>query len=139
MLTEWLQGIQYTGASLKDDSVGLYKEGYQVYETFLGGNDYILENYIVNYLYRNSLPIISKMGVFMLVVLLVVDVTLIRFHLIGMAAYYKSSLTNDHVIMLIQSFSRAIEHSKLHARNVIKYLKKHNGYDLATMSVLLKI
>ena len=61
---EGLQGIQYTGASLKDDSVGLYKEGYQVYETFLGGNDYILENYIVNYLYRNSLPIISKMGVF---------------------------------------------------------------------------
>ncbi|MFC5649127.1 flagellin lysine-N-methylase [Paenibacillus solisilvae] len=136
---EGLQGIHYTGASLKEESVGLYQEGHQVYKAFLNGNDYILENYIVNYLYRNFLPIISKQGVFMGLVVLIVNVALIRFHLVGMAAYHKSELKNEHVIKLIQSFSRAVEHSPLHARNVIKHLKENNGYDLATMSVLLKV
>ena len=136
---EGLQGIHYTGAALKEESVSLYKEGHQVYDSFLSGSDYILENYIVNYLYRNFLPIISKLGVSMGIILLIADVALIRFHLFGMAAHHKSGLTYNHIIMLIQSFSRAVEHSPLHARNVIKYLKKHNSYDLAAMSVLLKI
>lgn len=138
-LMEGLQGIHYTGAALKEESVSLYKEGHQVYDSFLSGSDYILENYIVNYLYRNFLPIISKLGVSMGIILLIADVALIRFHLFGMAAHHKSGLTYNHIIMLIQSFSRAVEHSPLHARNVIKYLKKHNSYDLAAMSVLLKI
>lgn len=135
---EFLNGIQYDKESKVEEISERYEEAYlNYYKPFMEEHEYILENYLVNYVFKDIFPLGSKNDIFDDYVKLIVHYSLIKMILIGMSAYYKE-LNEEMIIKLIFSFSRAIEHSKGFLNKMFNLLKE-NGYNtMAYMAILIK-
>lgn len=136
-LTEMLSGINYT----KEATVQEVTENYQhaikeYYEPFMKEHEYILENYLVNYIFKNLFPF-GEREVFDDYVMLVIHYSMIKLHLIGMSGFHKG-LTDDLVIKLIQSFAKTVEHSNVYLKKVIDLLKENDFTSMAYMAILIK-
>ncbi|WP_339318592.1 flagellin lysine-N-methylase [Paenibacillus sp. FSL R10-2734] len=135
---EVLHGIQYTEDSTVEEISEIYQLAYsEYYAPFMSSNEYILENYLVNYVFKNLFPSTNNTDIFDSYILLVVHYSLIKLHLIGMAGYHKEDFGVDHVIKLIQSFAKTIEHNSLYLREVIELLKNNNYSSMAYMAILI--
>ncbi|PKU53610.1 MULTISPECIES: flagellin lysine-N-methylase [Lysinibacillus] len=87
-----------------------YKESYtNIYEPFIKENEYMFENYMVNYVFKNLFPYDCK-TFFESYMMLVVNFTLIKLHLIGMAAK-QQQLTQEMFIECVQQLAKVIEHT----------------------------
>ncbi|MEH7302496.1 hypothetical protein V7110_19775, partial [Neobacillus drentensis] len=96
----------------------------------------ILENYLVNYVFKNLFPFV-KNNMFEDYVMLIIHYSIIKLHLIGMAGYH-NGLTIELVIKLIQSFSKTVEHSNVFLNRVLMLLKDNGFSTMAYMAILLK-
>jgi len=135
---QFLLGVQYTEEATVDEVAARYQEAEATYyRPFMAGHEYILENYLVNYVFKNLFPLGGGKNLFDNYVMMVVHYALIKMHLIGMAAFNRG-LTEEVVIKLIYSFARAVEHNPPYLRHVLRLLKD-NGYDtMAYMAILIK-
>lgn len=135
---EFLSGIKYT-ADAKVEEIGeRYKEAYlNYYEPFMKGHEYILENLLVNYVFREIFPVNSPKGAFDDYMNLVIHYSLIKMLLIGMAAYNKK-LDEALIIKLVYSFSRAVEHNRKFFGNTFKLFKESGYNTMAYMAILIK-
>ncbi|MGG1664385.1 flagellin lysine-N-methylase [Brevibacillus sp. NRS-1366] len=136
---EMAQGIGYT----EDTSLELVTENYQkayhkYYLPFMMEHEYILENYLVNYVYKNLFPVNNGKAVFDEYVMLVVHFAIIKLVLIGMAGFHKEKLNIDHIIKLIQSFAKIVEHSNSFLMEVRDLLRNSGYISMAYMSILIK-
>lgn len=95
-----------------------YEEAYHTYYLpFMNEKGYMLENYLVNYVFERCIPLdgqtplesFERMYRYY---------TLIKLHLIGMAAYHKG-LKEEHVVKLIQAFSKVFDHNEQYSKTVI--------------------
>jgi len=135
--TELLHGIEYT-SKLNIEEIGRrYQEVYEsYYSPFMAQHGYILENYLVNHVFKNLFPF-DQRTVFDSYVMLIVHYALIKLHLIGMSGFHQN-LTQDLVIKLIQSFAKTVEHNPVYVRKILDLLKQ-NGYNtLVWMALLIK-
>lgn len=137
-LSETLKGIEYTSEANMEEVAENYKEAFDEYfRPFIGDREYILENYLVNYVFKNLFPFGKNHTMFEDFIMLILHYSLIKLHLIGMARFHKG-LTEDLVITLIQSFSKSVEHNNVYLGRAFKLLKD-NGYStMAYMSILIK-
>ena len=55
-----------------------------------------------------------------------------------MAGALKEQFDTEHVLQLIQSFSKAIEHNKNYSEQVHEFLRQHNFNQLPHMAILLR-
>lgn len=108
------------------------------YEPFMSGHEYILENYLVNYIFKNLFPFTSKEGMFEDYTLIVIHYALIKMHLIGMAAYHKENFNQDQVIKLIQAFVKTVEHNTNFLTYIKQWLKENKVNTMAHMAILIK-
>ncbi|HEY0828349.1 MAG TPA: flagellin lysine-N-methylase [Bacilli bacterium] len=137
-LKEVLLGIKYTGEAAVEETSEHYREAYHAYyQPFMREHEYILENYLVNYVFKTLFPLGGK-SVVDEYVMLVMHYAMIKLHLIGMAGFHKGDFGVDHVIKLIQSFAKTIEHNALYLRGAIELLKKNNYTSMAYMAILIK-
>ncbi|MFC5405139.1 flagellin lysine-N-methylase [Cohnella soli] len=109
-----------------------YEQAYHdFYKPFMEENEFILENYLVNYAFRNldykSLDQFYLMCVYFAV---------IKYHLIGLAGSRKG-LDTDLVIKQIQSFVKRFEHHPA-TYTVIKHLHKKEFASLRGFVLILK-
>jgi lysine-N-methylase len=114
---DFLDGIHYEAASPIEGCTPFFEEAYaRYYRPFMQQRPYILENYLVNHVSRTRLPYgVDAQGklndplteYFVMCVLYAV----IKGLLIGMAGHYREAFAEAHVIKLIQSFAKAVEHS----------------------------
>lgn len=136
-LTEMLKGIQYTKEASVEEITEHYKKAYEeFYEPFMTEHEYILENYLVNYIFKNLFPFGHK-TIFDDYVMLVIHYSMIKLHLIGMAGFHKE-LTTDLVIKLIQSFAKSVEHNVFYLKNVFDLLKANEFTTMPYMAILIK-
>ncbi|MBX9974389.1 flagellin lysine-N-methylase [Cytobacillus firmus] len=136
-LTEMLQGIQYTREATIEEVTEYYKKSLkEYYEPFMTEHEYILENYLVNYIFKNLFPLEQK-TLFEDYIMLVIHYSLIKLHLIGMAGFHKG-LTNDLVIKLIQSFAKTVEHNNTYLNKVLNLLKVNDFATMPYMAILVK-
>lgn len=136
-LMETLEGIQYSSDFLTEESIELYRDAHQdLFLPFIAEHEYILENYLVNYTFKNLFPI--KRDVFEEYIVLVVHFALIKMHLIGMMGYHRKAFSVEHVIKLIQSFSRTVEHAPNELRRFLNYLNENGYCTLSFMASLIK-
>lgn len=136
---EFLNGIQYTTEATKEEIGARYAEAYDTYyKPFMQEHEYILENYLVNYVFKNLFPINGEKHIFDNYVLLIVHYAMIKMLLIGMAGFHKKNFGIDHVIMLIQTFAKVIEHNNAYVKQAFKLLKANNMNSLAYMTILIK-
>lgn len=136
---EFLHGIQYTAEATKEEIGVRYAEAYdKYYQPFMAQHEYILENYLVNFMFKNLFPVNGEKHIFDNYVLLIVHYAMIKMLLIGMAGFHKENFGTDQVIKLIQSFAKVIEHNNAYLKEAFKILKVNNMNTLAYMAILIK-
>lgn len=112
---DFLDGIHYTAGCALEACVGSFEESdSRYYQPFMQARPYILENYLVNYVFRTRFPYgvdadgnaNDAMTEYLVMGLLY---GVIKGLLIGMAGQYKETFSEEHVVKLIQSFGKAFE------------------------------
>ena len=137
---DFMHGLAWTGESTMGELTARYCLSSQsFFLVFVRQNEHVLENYLVNYIFRTVFPYRCKLpdqkfaiestreslrNVFLL---LAVHYAIIRTLLIGIAALYKDNLRVDHAIKLVQSYSKVFLHSSSFEQATIEYL--HNNID----------
>lgn len=136
---EFLQGIQCTEEAKKEEMTVQYSQAHnKYYQPFMQQHEYILENYIINYVFMKLFPFNGEKHVFDSFILLTVHYAMIKMFLIGMAGYHKEDFSTVHVIKLIQSFGRVIEHNDILVKHIFNLLKSNDMNTLAYMAILIK-
>lgn len=135
---EALLGIGYVTDAVYADVAAKYSEMISLYyEPFMKEHEYIMENFLVNYVFNNTFPFSRYDNVFEEYVMLVVHFSIIKMLLIGVGALHKG-MTTEHAVRVIQSFSKMFEHNKKFLTDLSAKLK-NNGYtSMAYMAILIK-
>ncbi|WP_426454771.1 flagellin lysine-N-methylase [Paenibacillus sp. S-38] len=106
------------------------------YEPFMQEHGYMLENYLVNYVFKNVMPLDSS-SLFESYTRMIMHYSLIKIHMVGIAGHVQG-LTTDTVIKLIQSISKTFEHSVEYFENIMTLVKDNGFMSMAYMSILIK-
>lgn len=106
------------------------------YEPFMKENDFMLENYIVNYVFKNLVPY-DYNSLFESYMMLIIHFNLIKIHLIGMAAN-QQQLNENMVVECVQQLAKTIEHNSLYLANVRQAMEDSGYISMAHMFVLIK-
>lgn len=135
---KFLKGIDYDADTKVEEAGERYKEAcLNYYEPFMKDHEYILENLLVNYIFKEMFPINSQDGVFDDYMKMTIHYSLIKMFLIGMAAYNKK-LNEELIVKLVYSYSRAIEHNSIFFDKTFKLFKEKGYNTMAYMAILIK-
>ena len=115
----------------------LYEQAYSnYYEPYMKEHEFILENYLVNYIFTKFFPN-SQNSFSKSYTMLAVNFSLIKLQLIGMANTHQG-LTEELVIKCIQSYSKAVDHNKISFSHVQKKLNDAGLNTVAHMFIMIK-
>jgi len=123
---EFLQGIGYSAGSTSASDAFHYVEAEAKYcAPFFAAHPHILENYLLNYVYRTLFPFgreasahITPQGIFDEYMLMVTQYALVYGLLVGVAGHAREAFGEEHVVRLVQSFSKAVEHSPSYLKEI---------------------
>lgn len=134
---EYQKGI---GASARSaDGVRRLAEAQHRYlNPFLAQHGYLLENYLVNFIFKDLFPAAEGESAFDAFTLLVTRYVLIRLHLTGIAAH-RGQLTEGEAVSFIQAFSKTVEHHKTYLETISAHMARRRYNTLAHMGLLLEI
>lgn len=117
----------------------IYRQAYnEYYQEVLENYGFVLENYLVNYCFKNLFPLGSGEDIFKEYVYMVIHFSLIKISIIGLCAYNKREINEEEIIMLIYNFSRAIEHNSAIDKIIYEWLQKNELNNLAIMTMMIK-
>jgi lysine-N-methylase len=137
-LLEYSAGIGHRDEATIEDVARTYAEACEkYYEPFMKTHEYILENLLVNFVFRGLFPFSGSNQPFNNYVLLAVYYSLIRTFLIGMAGFHKERFSTEHVLKLIQSFAKTIEHNPTYLSRLHTALMANESASMAHMTVLI--
>jgi lysine-N-methylase len=137
---QFMKGIGYSKEQTVDAMVDTYQRVYDsYYKPFMNSHEHLFENYAVNYAFQNLFPFgkPGKHRVFEEYVMLVINVSMIRLHLVGIAGYNKG-LDDSIFTSLIYSMARAIEHCGQYLDLVFENLVRCGYTSMPFMAILLK-
>lgn len=138
-IAEFLHGIAYHSDASTEEITARYAEAYeQYYLPFMTKHEYILENYLVNYVFSKLFPYSNRQTFYDNYVTLVIHYSLIKLHLIGMAGYHKEAFSTELVLKLIQSLAKAVEHDNKYVSSIHSLLKDNGYTTLGYMAILIK-
>ena len=148
---ECMQGVGWTQESTMEDLGSRYTAAYtQYYAPFLSEHEYLMEHYLINYVYRTLFPLGPQQSSRKLGIpqtdntictqyrLMAAYYAIIQTVLIGLAGFHKSALSPAHAIKLIQSFTKNFEHSLSYPSRVIQVLTGRGLKNAASMAVLFQ-
>jgi lysine-N-methylase len=143
---EFLQGIQYNPNSTAEEDARHYTAAYSnYYLPFQQKHEYILENFLTNYVFKNLFPFGRPAGlhheqrtISEEYFLLLAQFALIKGLLIGLAGQQRHRFAPEHVVKVIQSISKISEHSPAYLQSVLQLLDERNLKSAYGMSVLLR-
>lgn len=146
---KFMQSMDWTPEVSLEELGRRYAAAHSQYcEPFLNLHPHILENYLVSYVHRTLFPLgpqestrgISTHHAAKTVrdqyQLMMVHYALIQTLLIGVAAYQKEQFGTAEVVQVIQSYTKAFEHSPSFAERALKILVQ-KGVSNCTMLALL--
>ena len=136
---DFLQGVHHAPGLSLETCAAFYAEAHaRYYQPFMREHPFILENYLINYVFRTQFPFgVSLQGEASdpqaEYLQMTIQYAAIKGLLIGMAGHYQGAFATGHVVKLIQSFSKAVEHCP-------KFLETSNPAlaSAAGMALLLK-
>jgi lysine-N-methylase len=133
--SDLMNGLAWTPDSTMEELADRYCLSTQRYLLpFVRRHPHLLENYLVNYIFRTVFPYRRKLpdrkfsidfgreSLRNAFLLLAVHYAIVRTLLIGMAALYKDNLSVDRVVKLVQSYSKTFMHSSSFETVAIEYL-----------------
>jgi lysine-N-methylase len=147
---EFMSGLAWTKESTMEELAARYRQASERYfQPFARRHEHLLENYLVNYVFRTLFPYRRKQpnGTFAIdsgresmknaYLLLVSHYAIVRTVLIGMAAFHKDDLGIDHAVKLVQSYSKAFLHSSPFEAIVIESLGNDTKFPLHKIAALV--
>lgn len=101
-----------------------YERNYKKYlKPYLNKKSYILENFLVNYIFIYSSEFFNFNNIWTSYLKLCVLYGLLKLNLVGLAVYHKE-MNDELMLKLIQSLSKTIIQDKTYWQSVIKYLEE---------------
>lgn len=137
-LIEGLELEEDDNNEIKDmeTTIAKYQESYSnLYKAFMKDNEYMLENYVVNYVFKNLFPY-DYNSLFESYMMLVIHFTLIKLHLIGMAAK-QQQLTQEMVIECVQQLAKIVEHNPSYLQGVHEGMETSGYNSMGHMFVMI--
>jgi lysine-N-methylase len=142
----FIEGIQYTPDSTHERDLQHYLEAYTVYYLpFMQEHEYILENYLTNYVFKSLFPFgrpasvhHEQRSILTEYFLMLTQYALIKGMLIGMAGKYQTAFGTEHIITLIQSFSKVAEHNPTYLKEIIAFIESRDLKNPRGMAILLR-
>ncbi|KAB3524889.1 flagellin lysine-N-methylase [Alkaliphilus serpentinus] len=114
-----------------------YKRSYEKYlRPYLDKNSYILENFMVNTVFVYSRELLNLKDLWTSYLKLCVIYGLVKFNLIGLAAYHKG-MNDELLLKLIQSFSKTFIQDKVYWQSVFEYLQEEGLVKLNSLIELI--
>jgi lysine-N-methylase len=147
---EFEQGLGCT-AGTEQGILDAYAEGYRTfYRALMDAQPHILENYLINYVFKNHYPFGGPVGQHDgsaasandtedAHMLMCVQTALVQTMLIGMAARHREAFDLGHVVKLVQSVSRGFEHNKSLLRRIAQRARERGLNNPRGMALLLKL
>ncbi|MBU2699203.1 lysine-N-methylase [Sporomusaceae bacterium BoRhaA] len=136
---DFFNGMDYATGDSEEQLALRYEKAFtQFYQPFMGQHEYIMENYLVNYVFKELFPVQGQGHIFDNYVLLVVHFAMMKILLTGMAAFYKEKFSADHVMKAFQSYSKEVEHNKNYLLVVIQFLESNHFNTMPYMNALIK-
>jgi lysine-N-methylase len=148
---EFMQGIEWTSQSSMDDIGRNYASVVsQYYAPFMSSHEHMLEHYLVNYVHRTMFPLgpqESNRGLSVHHIAtsirdqclrMIVHYGIIQTVLIGLAGFHKAEFGSGHVIKVIQSFTKAFEHSLTFPERTLQILAEKGVNSCAGLAILIR-
>ncbi len=143
----FLGGIGYSPESTATSDAQHYVEAEARYSRpFFESHPHVLENYLLNYVYRTLFPFgreasahHTPQSIFDEYILMVTQFVLINGLLIGMAGRYREEFGEAHVVKLVQSFSKAVEHNPSYLKEINKFVEDRKLGSPEGLIILLKL
>lgn len=139
--------IDYTrefikGIGIEDENSNMAEtirqEGFQkYYAPFMEKREYLLENYLVNFVFKDLFPAAEGLDAFDAYMMLVIRFSLIKLHLIGIGIHRKG-LTEETVVGFIQAFSKTVEHHKTYLESIADHMIQSKYNSIQYMTLLLQ-
>jgi lysine-N-methylase len=144
---DFVKGVGYAPNLTAADYAPHYLEAEARYSgPFFAAHPFILENYLLNYVFRTLFPFgreasahHTPQSIFDEFVLMATQYAVIRGLLIGMAGHYRERFGAEHVIKLVQSFSKAVEHSPSYLKKAGDFIREHKLDGNQGLATLLKV
>ncbi|WP_050606994.1 flagellin lysine-N-methylase [Clostridium niameyense] len=115
-----------------------YNKCYEIYyKPFFKDREYILENYLVNYVFANVFPL-GKNKVFEDYSMLITYYSIIKIYLVGLSSYYKEDFSDQEVVNFIQKFYRFVMHDSGYNSWILDTLKSNNINNMAHMALFIR-
>jgi lysine-N-methylase len=142
----FLQGIGYSAESEQESDTQHYVEVEdRYYRPFLQAHESLLENYLIHYVFKNLFPFgrrassyYTPQGIFTEYELLAAHYVLVNGLLTGMAGYYETAFNVGHVVKLVQSLSKTMEHSPALLRDIAQFIQSRDPKRIKGIAVLLR-
>lgn len=134
---EMVEGLQLKATVTEQEKIKGYEQFYaQYYIPFLETHGYIIENYLVNYIFSRVMPL-DQDEPFESYMQLVMHYILIKLHLVGMGKYHEG-ITPENALTLIQSLTKAFSHDNNYFKGLLALFEKNHFNTLAYMTILIK-
>jgi lysine-N-methylase len=142
----FVEGIASSENSRSGDDVERFLQAEEDYHRpFFERYPFILENYLVNYIFQNLFPYgregsadFTPRSMFDEYVQMTAQFAWVNALLIGVAGHYKGAFSEEHVVQTIQSFTRSVEHYPDVLQSITEYISSRRLDSLQGMAILLK-
>lgn len=106
------------------------------YRVFMKDYEYIYENYLVTYMFKNIFPANCK-SLFDSYLNILIHFAILKMNLVGLCGYYKDNINSENVLNLIQSYVAITEHDQFLADKLTKYMIDNDINSLAHGIILI--
>lgn len=131
-------GLGYEKENKETDLVKEYSSCYKkYYKEFILEKEYIMENFLVNYVFQNTFPVTNK-KLFDAYIMLAINYALIKVYLIGLSGYYKEKFLEDIIVKFIQKFSKVVMHNSNYIEWIFNSIKEEKLDTMAHMIMFIK-
>lgn len=135
---EFIQGLRPNGAGKsKDEGLRLAQAYGEIYHPFMETHEYLLENYLVNFVFKDLFPAAEGADTFDAFMMLVIRYALIKLHLTGIGAH-RGALTEETVVGFIQAFSKTVEHHKTYLESIAEHMSAMQYNTMEYMEMLIR-
>ncbi len=148
---DFMSSVEWSADSSMDDLGRRYAAAHaEYYAPFMSAHEYILEHYLVNYVYRTLFPLgpqtssrnLSASNIASSIhdqcLLLFAYYAIVQTLMIGAAGVHGAKFDASHVVKVIQSSTRTFEHSLAFPSSALRILASHGISSCASFAILLK-
>jgi lysine-N-methylase len=143
---QFIEGIGFeAGIETKDLAERFENVRASEYERFFENREYIWENFLVSKAHKDVFPLgpqnavyLSSRSIYQEFVVLAFQYIFARTLMVGLSGHFQSELSEDHVITLIQSFSRSVEHNPAYLNKILLSFERGQIANLPILASLLR-